>query len=177
MTPADPARTPLPGSSVAADPIAADAREPGPAPVGPTAGADRGPDLPTAPLVLYDGNCGLCARSVRWILDHELDHDILFAPLQGPTAARARERYPRIPQSVDSVVYIHNGRAHLRSKAMLHAASHLRSPWRWGYAMRWFPGAILDLAYRIVAAIRHRVWGYADACRLVTPEERRRFLP
>ena len=62
-------------------------------------------ELPTAPLVLYDGNCGLCARSVRWILDHERDHDIVFAPLQGPTAALARERYPRIPLSIDTVVY------------------------------------------------------------------------
>jgi len=43
--------------------------------------------------------------------------------------------------------------------------------------MRWFPGAILDLAYRVVAAVRHRIWGRADACQLVTPEQRRRFLP
>ena len=61
--------------------------------------------LPTAPLVLYDGNCGRCARSVRWILDHERDHEIVFAPLQGPTAALARSRYPRIPLSIDTVVY------------------------------------------------------------------------
>jgi predicted DCC family thiol-disulfide oxidoreductase YuxK len=162
MTPADPARTPLPGNSVAADPLAAE----------PIAA-----DLPAAPLVLYDGDCGFCARSVQWILAHELDHDILFAPLQGRTAARARERYPRIPQSIDSVVYIHGGRAHLRSKAMLHAASHMRPPWRWVYALRWFPAVILDLGYRALAAVRYRIWGHADACRLVTPEQRRRFLP
>jgi len=136
-----------------------------------------GAALPAAPLVLYDGNCGLCARSVRWILDHERDHDILFAPLQGPTAAAARRRYPRIPDSIDSVVYISDGRAHLRSKAMLYAARHLRAPWRAGHAMRWFPGAVLDLAYRVVAAVRYRIWGHADACKLVTAEQRRRFLP
>ena len=134
-------------------------------------------ELPTAPLVLYDGTCGLCARSVRWILDHERDHDIVFAPLQGPTAALARSCYPRIPLSIDTVVYITNGRAHLRSKAFLHAANHLRAPWRWGYALRWFPGVILDLLYRVVAALRYRLWGHADACGLVTPEQRRRFLP
>lgn len=133
-------------------------------------------ELPTAPLVLYDGTCGLCARSVRWILDHERDHDIVFAPLQGPTAALARSRYPRIPLSIDTVVYITGGRAHLRSKAFLHAANHLRAPWRWGYALRWFPGFILDLLYRLVAALRYRIWGHADACGLVTPDQRRRFL-
>jgi len=134
-------------------------------------------ELPAAPLILYDGNCGLCAKSVRWILEHERDHAIVFAPLQGPTAALARERYPHIPLSIDTVVYLCDGRAHLRSKAFLHAANHLRAPWRWGYSMRWFPAIVLDLAYRAVAAMRFRIWGHADACKLVTPEQRPRFLP
>jgi len=133
--------------------------------------------LPDAPLVLYDGTCGLCAAAVRWILAHERDHDIVFAPLQGATGVAARERHARIPASVDTVVYISDGRAHLRSKALLHAARHLRAPWRWGYALRWVPGFVLDLGYRVVAAVRYRIWGRADACGLVTPEQRRRFLP
>ena len=40
-------------------------------------------ELPVTPLILYDRTCGLCARSVRWILEHERDHEIVFAPLQG----------------------------------------------------------------------------------------------
>jgi predicted DCC family thiol-disulfide oxidoreductase YuxK len=134
-------------------------------------------ELPDAPLVLYDGTCGLCAKAVRWILEHERDHDLVFAPLQGPTGELARARYPRIPASIDTVVYISAGRAHLRSKALIHAARHLRAPWRWGHAMRWVPGFVLDVAYRVVAAVRYRIWGHADACGLATPEQRRRFLP
>ena len=134
-------------------------------------------ELPAAPLVLYDGTCGLCARSVRWILAHERDHAIRFAPLQGETAALARARFPNIPTRIDTVVYVHDGRAHLRSKALLHASAHLRAPWRWAHAMRWLPGVVLDLGYRVVAAVRYRLWGHADACALVTPEQRARFLP
>jgi len=138
-------------------------------------------DVPDGPIVLYDGDCGFCARSVRWILAHERDHAIRFAPLQGATAARLRRSYPRIPEAIDSVVYVADGRAHLRSKALLHAARHLRAPWRWGYALRCLPGLILalgfDLGYRLIAAMRYRIWGRADACQLVTPEQRLRFLP
>jgi len=133
------------------------------------------------PLVLYDGDCGFCARSVQWILAHERDHAIRFAPLQGETAADLRRRLPRIPATVDSVVYVADGRAHLRSQAMLHAARHLRAPWRWGHALRWLPGPIFgfgfDLGYRLIAAVRYRIWGRADACQLVAPEHRSRFLP
>lgn len=145
---------------------------------GPARDAADGPD---GPIVLYDGDCGFCARSVRWILAHERDPAIRFAPLQGATAARLRQRYPRIPGTIDSVVYVAEGRAHLRSQAMLHVARHLRAPWRWGYALRRLPGLIFapgfDLGYRLIAAVRYRLWGRADACQLVTPEQRSRFLP
>lgn len=138
--------------------------------VGPARAAD-------GPIVLYDGDCGFCARSVQWILAHERDHAIRFAPLQGETAARLRTRYPRIPTTVDSVVYVADGRAHLRSQAILHAARHLRAPWRWSHALRWIPGPIFDLGYRLIAAVRYRIWGHADACQLVAPDQRSRFLP
>lgn len=134
-------------------------------------------ELPDGPVMLYDGDCGFCARSVQWILDHERDHAIRFAPLQGRTAARLRQSYPRIPEAIDSVVFVTDGRAYLRSKALLHAACHLRAPWRWGYAIRWVPGIAFDLGYRVVAAMRFRIWGRADACHLVTAEQRTRFLP
>jgi predicted DCC family thiol-disulfide oxidoreductase YuxK len=129
------------------------------------------------PLVLYDGTCGLCARSVQWILRHERDHELRFAPLQGETAAAMRAKFPQIPTSLESVVFIDGERAHMRSKAFLHMARHFRAPWRWIHAMRWFPGFILDLGYRVVAALRYKIWGKVDSCDLPSPENRARFMP
>jgi predicted DCC family thiol-disulfide oxidoreductase YuxK len=129
------------------------------------------------PLVLYDGTCGLCARSVRFILRHERDHEIQFAPLQGETAAGLRDKFPQIPRTLESVVYIDGERVFLRSKAFLHAARHMRAPWRWGYAMRWLPSFLLDLGYRVIAALRYRLFGRVDMCDLPAPEQRARFLP
>jgi predicted DCC family thiol-disulfide oxidoreductase YuxK len=144
---------------------------------GTAAPASASSDVPAGPLVLYDGSCGLCARSVRWILHHERDHEIRFAPLQGETTEALRREYPGIPTKLDTVVYIDQGRVHLRSKAFLHAAKHMRAPWRWGYAVRWFPGFVLNIGYRFIAAIRYRVWGTVDSCEIPSPEHRVRFLP
>ena len=130
-----------------------------------------------APVVLYDGTCGLCSASVRWILRHERDHELQFAPLQGDTAAGLRARHPRIPTTLETVVLVQDDRAHLRSKAFLYLARHLRAPWRWGYALRWLPAIALDLGYRVIARLRYRIWGHADACELPSPENRARFLP
>ncbi|HUS30213.1 MAG TPA: DCC1-like thiol-disulfide oxidoreductase family protein [Kofleriaceae bacterium] len=129
------------------------------------------------PIVLYDGTCGLCHKSVKFILKNERDHEIQFAPLQGPTAAELRTKHPEIPDNVDTVVLVENNRARLRSKAFMYISHHLRAPWRWGYAFRWMPAFLLDLGYRFIAAIRYRIWGRADACDLPSPEHRIRFLP
>src|SRR5215468_7195991 len=95
------------------------------------------PAVDTAgPIVLYDGTCGLCHKSVRWLLNHERDHELRFAPLQGPTAAALRATHPKIPDVLSTVVLVDNDRAHLRSKAFLHAMKHMRAPWRWMYAFR-----------------------------------------
>lgn len=129
------------------------------------------------PIVLYDGTCGLCHKSVKWILRHEGDHEIHFAPLQGSTAAELRAKHPEIPENVDTVVLVEDGKARLRSKAFFYVSRHLRSPWRFMYKLRWLPAFVLDLGYRFIAAIRYRVWGRADACELPSPEQRQRFLP
>ncbi|HEY4058011.1 MAG TPA: DCC1-like thiol-disulfide oxidoreductase family protein [Kofleriaceae bacterium] len=138
----------------------------------------RTPDAAArGPLVLYDGTCGLCAKSVQWILRHERDHDIRFAPLQGETTEALRAAYPTIPSHVDTVIYIDGGKAYLRSRAFLHLSKHLHAPYSWGYAFRWFPAFLMNVGYRFVAAIRYRVWGRVDSCGLMTPEQRARFLP
>ena len=133
--------------------------------------------LPAMPVLLYDGECGFCAKSVRWILRHERDDAIRFAPLQGETAAALRAQHPRIPAAVSALVYVDEGRAYLRSKAVLHAAAHFRAPWRWLHAVRWLPGPLLDLGYRVVARLRFRIGGHADACEVPAPDQRARFLP
>jgi predicted DCC family thiol-disulfide oxidoreductase YuxK len=134
------------------------------------------PELPPH-IVLYDGVCGLCNRSVSWLLARLRDDELFFAPLQGETAAALRARHAEIPRDLDSVVYVDRGRVHLRSKVFLHAAKHLRAPWRWAYYLRWLPGFALDLVYRLVARVRYRVWGKYEACQLPSTKDRGRLLP
>ena len=142
------------------------------------ASAPAADDVPErGPLVLYDGTCGLCHRSVRWLIAHERDAALRFAPLQGPTAEALRARWPEIPRAVESVVLVDAGRVRLRSKAFLYVARYLRAPWRWAYALRWLPAPVLDVGYRVIARVRYRIWGRAELCDLPAPGQAARFLP
>jgi predicted DCC family thiol-disulfide oxidoreductase YuxK len=132
-------------------------------------------DLP-GPVVLYDGVCGLCNRSVKFLIERD-GGQLYYAPLQGETARALRTEYPAIPQTLESVVLVDDGKVYLRSKAFLYGAKYLTRPWRWAHYVRWLPAFVLDLGYRLIARIRYRVWGKYDACELPSRDERAHLLP
>lgn len=144
------------------------------------------PETPAAPssrrIVLYDGKCGFCDASVQWLLDHDRARRLVYAPLDGPTAQGIRQRHPRMPLDLDSLVYVETDdrgreRVYWYSRAVLGICSNLPLPWRLAVVFRLVPVFLRDLAYRAFARMRYRVFGRLDACRIPTPDERARFLP
>lgn len=130
-------------------------------------------------LVLYDGDCGLCARGVRFLLDRDHARRLTFAPLQGTTAAPLYERL-HLPADRSTMIFLRDvgsaGEAvFLRSDAALAALGVTDSLWRHAAKLRWIPRPIRDAVYNFVARYRH-LWG-AATCRLPSPGERERFLP
>src|SRR6478736_4952024 len=79
-------------------------------------------------IVFYDGVCGLCARSVQVLVRLDRGRAFHYAPLQGTTADAARARFRDFPQSLDTVVYLEDGKLSLRTNVYLDAARHLPFP-------------------------------------------------
>lgn len=132
-------------------------------------------------VVLYDGTCGFCHRTVQWIVAADARGQFHFAPLQGPTAAALRARHPALPDDLDSVVYVDRStgteRVFVRADAILRVAERLdRRPW-WTPWLRALPRPLADLGYRLVARNRHRLVDAEAACGLPAPAARARFLP
>ena len=141
------------------------------------------PAPPPSPplLVLYDGLCGFCDASVQWLLDHDRDRRLRYAPLQGETARAILARHPEIPPDLDSIILVEQppgGAERLRwhSDAIARIAAELPAPWRWGAAMRLIPRPLRDLGYRLVARLRYHIWGRKESCRIPSPKERALFL-
>ena len=139
------------------------------------------PPAPDTPVLLYDGDCGLCAGSVQFLLRHEPPHRraaLRFAPLQGAFAAQVRARHPELV-GVDSVVWVDPSNpvapVRVRSDAALQALTHLGGGWALMAALgRVVPRMVRDAVYDRIA--RHRLSLAAPRCLLPTPEERARFL-
>jgi predicted DCC family thiol-disulfide oxidoreductase YuxK len=128
------------------------------------------------PVVLYDGECGLCHRTVKFLIQRDRGQ-LYYAPLQGETATALRAQHPNIPSTLESVVLVDRDHVFLRSKALLYGAKYLTRPWRWAYHVRWLPALVLDLGYRLIARIRYRVWGKYDSCQRPSVEQQAQLLP
>ena len=126
-------------------------------------------------IVLFDGVCGLCNHTVDFLLQRDQRGRLRFAPLQGETAAQL------IPQDVrnrlDTMVYVRYGQLHYRSAAIARMLRDLGGFWGIvGFALWLIPAPLRDIGYRCVSALRYRLFGKHESCRMPTPDERSRFL-
>ena len=129
----------------------------------------------TRPMLVYDGECGFCARSVQFILRHERRDDLLFVPRDSPLGKDLRRRFHL--EAVESMLWIADDHAAIESGAVLRAAQYLGGVWSWLATVgSLVPAALRNWAYRLIARNRRRLSLGAKSCLLPTAEQRARFL-
>ncbi|HEV8357900.1 MAG TPA: DCC1-like thiol-disulfide oxidoreductase family protein [Gemmatimonadales bacterium] len=135
------------------------------------------------PVFYYDGDCGVCTRSVRLVLRRDRRRTLRFASLRGPIAEELFTRHPGL-RGVDSMLWVEpraaasggGERVLVRSDAALALARYLGGWWRLFEVFRLVPRRLRDLGYDWFARNRLRFFGPAEECTLPTPEQRSRFL-
>jgi predicted DCC family thiol-disulfide oxidoreductase YuxK len=133
------------------------------------------------PVLLFDGECGLCNRCVRWLLRLDPAARLRFAPLQSPGAQHYLQAQGLPTQDFDSLVFVADwGRStapELRTDGVLAA---LRQCNRFGRALAAIasviPAGWRDRVYKLVARWRYRIWGEWQPRPLARPEWAARFF-
>jgi predicted DCC family thiol-disulfide oxidoreductase YuxK len=133
---------------------------------------------PQPGTVFYDGHCGLCHRTVRFILAEDRDGDLFrFAPLHGDAFRKTISEAERqdLPDSV--VVRTHDGALLTRSQAILYVLKSLGGFWRvLGILGGLIPQRVRDGCYNRIARLRYRLFRPPTvACPMVPPHLRARF--
>lgn len=135
-------------------------------------------------VLLFDGECGFCQWSVRFVVRRDLEGVFRYAPLASPqgrallAAAGTPDpgsggAGPSGPE--ETVVLVDQDRVHLRSDAVVEVLRRLPR-WRLVAALlRWVPRPLRDAGYRGVARIRRRLFPPPLACPLPDPELRARL--
>lgn len=132
-------------------------------------------------IVFFDGDCGLCSGSVRFLIRRDRKQRLYFAPLQGITAKALLPQEDR--ESLKTIVYhriAEDGQSttrHVRSEAVLLALIDTGSCWRvLAHLARLLPCSLRDWIYDRIANNRKQ-WFQAAVCRLPSKTEHARILP
>lgn len=130
-------------------------------------------------VLLFDGLCGFCDKSVQHIFKYDRRGTMMFAPLQSDFAKAVLERHPRF-KAVDSMIVVERQgeqeTVYVRSAAALRIARYLGGIHSLANAGRILPAKVRDLLYKIIANNRYRLFGKKAACPIPTKEQRARYL-
>jgi predicted DCC family thiol-disulfide oxidoreductase YuxK len=115
------------------------------------------------PIIVFDGVCMLCDKSVQWIIKHDKDLHFKFCTLQSTET-----------NQMNSVILIQQGKVYTKSLAILKILKILGG---WYHVAAWIGGVLpmfmRDRLYDFVAKNRYKWFGKYDECLIPDREWRK----
>jgi predicted DCC family thiol-disulfide oxidoreductase YuxK len=125
-------------------------------------------------IILFDGECNFCDASVQFIIKRDKKKYFKFASIQSATGQKLLERYS-IPKTMDSMVFIEENKAFMKSTAALRISRKLDGMWKCFYPFIVIPSLIRDAVYNLIAKNRHKL-GKNTKCEIPNKEDLDRFI-
>ena len=107
-------------------------------------------------FVLYDGDCNMCKASVEFLRKRDKFHRIQFMPLDSVNARKELKNVGISFMQKNTVYFIHQQTAYIKSTAVLKALSVLPFPYSTLSYLQVFPLFIRDGVYNFIAKNRYR---------------------
>jgi predicted DCC family thiol-disulfide oxidoreductase YuxK len=127
-------------------------------------------------IVIFDGYCNFCSRSVLFIIRRDRRRYFTFAASQTPEGQQIIGQYALGDLAQHSIVLIEQGNVYRKSTAALRIARQLGKVWRLIYVCMIIPRGLRDYIYDLIARSRYRLFGMSDRCFVPDDVMRERFL-
>jgi predicted DCC family thiol-disulfide oxidoreductase YuxK len=134
------------------------------------------------PVLLYDGECGLCNGVVLFMLRRDPGGRLHFAPLQSEPGQTYLHAQGLPTADFGSLVFVpdwndqRRGAYLLRTDGALAAFAELDSTWRAMSWLRFVPRFLRDAAYKVISKTRYAIFGVYQPRPLPDPAWEKRFL-
>lgn len=127
------------------------------------------------PILLYDGDCGFCNKSIQFLLEREKNNQMHFASLQSETGLQLK-RYFEISDKTDSMILIKDYAAYIKSCAALRLTLYMKGLWPLLIVFVIIPPFIRNLVYDFIAKRRKHLITSKQHCFIPSQENKHRFL-
>jgi predicted DCC family thiol-disulfide oxidoreductase YuxK len=128
------------------------------------------------PIILFDGVCNFCNRSINIILDHDQDAHFQFAPSQSTAGKDILQQFGLEQNGKSSVILIDNEKVYTKTDAVIQIATHLKGWPKLFRLIKFIPKPIRDFAYDLIAKNRYALFGKRETCTIPDESNRHRFL-
>jgi predicted DCC family thiol-disulfide oxidoreductase YuxK len=130
------------------------------------------------PILVFDGVCVLCSRSVQFVLRHDRKEQFRFATTQSATGRKLMVAHGLDPDAPLSVLLVEGAQGYTESTAMLRVLKRFGGAWpALAFVLACVPRLLRDPVYRWIARHRYRWFGRIDVCYLPAPGQAARFMP
>lgn len=134
----------------------------------------EGEDMTAKALIVYDGDCVFCSRSMAWIVKHDVHRRIALTPCTSETGARTMREHGIDPQDPSTFLVVIDGKAYMQTAAMLALVPLLDQEAQPLRAMAMIPEPLRDIVYDWTARNRRRL--IRGACPVPSAAMRERMV-
>jgi len=128
-------------------------------------------------IILFDGVCNLCDKSVQYIIKNDKKDIFRFVAQQSPLGKELITYIGIQTAKVDSIIlYIPNKAYFVQYDAVLHIAKQLNTYYYLLWIGSFFPNFIKNGLYNIIATYRYKWFGKKEVCMMPNLEIKSKFL-
>ncbi|GAE28463.1 hypothetical protein JCM9140_4701 [Halalkalibacter wakoensis JCM 9140] len=126
-------------------------------------------------IILFDGACNFCDKSVQFIITRDPDAFFSFASLQSDIGKQLAKNYS-VPEKTNSLILLDGKQYYVKATAVFRICEKLSWPWKAFTCFRILPLFISNFLYDTLAKNRYRLFGKRESCMIPAPHIRNRFL-
>ena len=128
------------------------------------------------PIILFDGVCNFCNRTINTILKYDKQAYFQFAASQSSAAMGIMQAFNLDEKAISSVILIEQEKVFTKTDAVIQIANRL-SGWPSLFRLlKFIPKPMRDFAYDLIAKNRYALFGKKDNCMIPDASIRHRFL-
>ena len=128
------------------------------------------------PIILFDGVCNFCNRTINIILKYDKQAYFQFAASQSIAAMGIMQAFKIEHIAIASVILIDNEKVYTKTDAVIQIANRLSGWPKLFRLLKFIPKPMRDFAYDLIAKNRYALFGKKDDCMIPEPSMRHRFL-
>ncbi len=127
-------------------------------------------------VILFDGVCNFCNKTVNIILKHDRADKFRFAALQSTYSHDLLLKIGLNHKELSSVILIEEGKVFTKSDAVIKIAHQLSGWPQLFFYTKWVPKALRNYFYDVIAKYRYRLFGKQICCMVPSKKMQDKFL-